>query len=191
MNNLMKFYLDGNEVQPAVNWKDIDISLKKDKELNIFLLFQDFELQFDADGYDYLSNIIYDGLSCNEVDVRIDKFCNGEYVIMFQGKLIIADCEVDEQACVVSAKVQDKSFFYSINNNKNIKTSFNGAYTKNKEAITPTIIYNLDVRDVSTLAVTRTVEACRVEEAFRYFVDFMTDNSVSFVSDTFGSGGTV
>jgi hypothetical protein len=185
----MKFYLDGNEVQPAVNWKDIDVSLKKDKNLNIFLLFQDFELQFDADGYDYLSNIIYDGLFCNEVDVRIDKFCNGEYVVMFQGKLIIADCEVDEQACIVSAKVQDKSFFYTINNNKNIKTSFNGLYTKNKEAITSTEIYELDVRDVSTLAVTRTVESCRVEEAFRYFVDFMTDNSVSFVSDTFGSGG--
>lgn len=186
----MKFYLDGNEVKPAINWQDIDVSLKVDKQLNIFLLFQDFDLQFDADGYDYLSNIIYNQSFCTEVDIRIDKFCNGEYVLLFAGKIFISDCSVDEQTCIVTAKVQDRSFFYSINNNKNIKTSLDAEYTKNKEPIATTIIYNLDVRDVSTLAVTRTVEACRVEEAFRYFVDFMTDNSVSFVSDTFGANGT-
>lgn len=187
--NLFKFYLDGIEVSPALNWEDIDVSLKRDKQLNIFLLFQDFELDFDAEGYDYLSNIIYNESFCTEVNIKIEKYCNAEYVLLYAGIIFISDCSVNEQACIVSAKIQDKSFFYAINNNKNIKTSLDGLYTKNKQNIVSTQIYDLQVRDVSTLAVTRTIEACRVEEAFRYFIDFMTDNSVSFVSDTFGANG--
>jgi len=49
--------------------------------------------------------------------------------------------------------------------------------------------YDLDVYRVVGNTFWKTIPACRIEEAFRYFIDFMTDNSISFVSDTFGASG--
>jgi hypothetical protein len=186
---MFQFFLDGNLVESATNWKDVSSTIKRDNQQNLFLLFQEYDLTFDSTGYDYLIDKIQNDSFCTEVVVEIKKMCDDDYLTIFNGILFISDCVVDERACTIKCKVNDKSFFSKINNNKNIKTSLDGAFTKLKQPITAIEQYDLEVFSVGSNSSVRTVIACRIEEAFRYFVDFMTESSVGFRSDTFGATG--
>lgn len=186
---MMEFYLDGQLVDPATNWKDVSSTLRRDKDLNLFLLYQEYDLTFADSGYDYLIGKINGPGFCTQVDVEIRKDCGDEMKVIFRGILFIADCTVNEKTCTIKVKVNDRSFFSKINNNKNIKTAIDAPFTKNQLPITPVEIYDLELFRVSNNTTVRTVEACRVEEAFRYLVEFMTDGDIGFVSDTFGASG--
>lgn len=186
---MMRFYLDGTLVDPATNWQEVSSTIRRDKELNVFLLFQEYTLTFDGSGFDYLLGKINGPGFCTQVNIDIEKLCEDEWRIIFSGILFISDCEVNEKTGTIQAKVSDKSFFSKINNNKNIKTAIDAPYTKNQLDATPVEIYDLELFNVTANASVRTVEACRVEEAFRYLIDFMTDKTVAFVSDTFGANG--
>lgn len=186
---MFQFFLDGTLVESATNWKDVSSTIKRDNQQNLFLLFQEYDLTFDSTGYDYLIDKIQNDSFCTEVVVEIKKMCDDSYLTIFNGIMFISDCVVDERACTIKCKVNDKSFFSKINNNKNIKTSLDGAFTKLKNPITAIEQYDLEVFNVGSNSSVRTVIACRIEEAFRYFIDFMTESSVGFQSDTFGATG--
>jgi len=188
---MMRFKLDGNIVDSPKNWEEVNTTIKRDPNVNLFLLYQEYNLEFADSGHAYLSNLSVNDSFCTQVSVTIEVECNQQWSLIFDGFIFLSDCEFNERACTVNCKVNDKSFFSKINNNKSIKTSLEGAYTKNKEAITVTEQYDLDVYRVSDgTTLIRTVPTCRVEEAFRYMVDFMTDNTVGFTSTSFGAGGT-
>lgn len=186
---MMRFYLDGNLVDPATNWQEVSSTIRRDKELNVFLLFQEYTLSFDGTGFDYLINLVNNDSFCREVDILIEKRCDESWQTIFAGVFFVSDCEVNEKTGIIKVKVNDKSFFSKINNNKNIKTSMDGGKTKNNLDITSTEVYDVGMYSVGANTLVRTVQCCRIEEAFRYLIDFMTDNTVSFVSDTFGAGG--
>lgn len=188
---MMRFKLDGNLVDSPKNWEEVNTTIKRDPNVNLFLLYQEYNLEFADSGHTYLYNLSVNDSFCTQVSVTIEVECNQQWSLIFDGFIFLSDCEFNERACTVNCKVNDKSFFSKINNNKSIKTSLEGAYTKNKEAITVTEQYDLDVYRVSNgSTLIRTVPTCRVEEAFRYMVDFMTDNTVGFTSTSFGAGGT-
>jgi hypothetical protein len=186
---MMDFYLDGQLVDPATNWKDVSSTLRKDKDLNLFLLFQEYDLTFADSGYDYLIGKINGPGFCTQVDVEIRRDCGSEMKTIFRGILFIADCTVNEKTCTIKVKVNDRSFFSKINNNKSIKTAIDAPLTKNGLALAPVEIYDLELFRVTNNTTVRTVQACRVEEAFRYLIEFMTDGDIGFVSDTFGASG--
>lgn len=185
---MMRFYLDGTLVDPATNWQEVSSTIRKDKELNVFLLFQDYTLSFDGSGFDYLVNLVNNDSFCREIDITIEKKCDEFWQVIFSGVFFVSDCEVNEKTGVIKVKVNDKSFFSKINNNKNIKTSLDGGRTKNNLDITATNVYDVEVFTVANVS-KYNVESCRVEEAFKYLIDFMTDNTVGFASNTFGAGG--
>lgn len=188
---MMRFKFDGNLIDPPKNWEEVNTTIKRDPSVNLFLLYQEYNLEFADSGHEYLYNLTVNDSFCTQVQVTIEVECNQQWSLIFDGFIFLSDCEFNERACTVNCKVNDKSFFSKINNNKSIKTSLEGAYTKNKEAITVTQQYDLDVYQVSNgSTLIRTVPTCRVEEAFRYMVDFMTDNTVGFTSTSFGAGGT-
>lgn len=187
---MMRFKLDGNLVDSPKNWEEVNTTIKRDPNINLFLLYQEYNLEFADSGHAYLSNLSVNDSFCTQVSVTIEVECNQQWSLIFDGFIFLSDCEFNERACTVNCKVNDKSFFSKINNNKSIKTSLEGFYTKNKEDITVTEQYDLDVYRVSNgSTLIRTVPTCRVEEAFRYMVDFMTDNTVGFTSTSFGAGG--
>ena len=186
---MIQFYFDGNLVDPATNWQEVSSTIRRDSNLQLFLLFQEYTLTFADGAYDYIIDKVNNDSFCTEIAVEIRRDCGDEFRKIFSGLMFISDCEIDERSCQVKCKINDKSFFSKVNNNKNIKTSLEGAYTKNKEAITAIQQYDLSVYRVVNNTLKRTVPACRIEEAFRYMVDFMTDNTVGFVSDTFGATG--
>ena len=185
----MRFKFDGNLVDAPKNWQEVNTTIKRDNNLNLFLLYQEYNLEFADSGYEYIYDLSVNNSFCTQVGVSIEIECNQQWQLIFDGIIFLSDCEFNERACTVNCKVNDKSFFSKINNNKSIKTSLDGAYTKNKESITVTEQYDLDIYRVSNNTLLRTIATCRVEEAFRYMIDFMTDNTVSFTSSTFGAGG--
>ena len=188
---MMTFFLDGAQITPPTNWQEVASTIKRDNNLNLFLLYQEYDLEFDADGYDYLIDKINNDSFCTQVTLDIYRDCGPtDQRLIFSGILFISDCTVNERNCTVKCKVNDRSFFSKINNNKNIKTSLEGAKTKMGEDILAIEEYDLEVYKVTNPgSLSRNVSSCRIEEAFRYMIDFMTDNTIGFVSDTFGANG--
>jgi hypothetical protein len=187
---MIRFLLNGTEVSPATNWQEVSSTIKKDSEYNLFLLFQEYDLIFVDDGYEYIFNELTTDGFCTEIGITIQSLCLGQWTTIFNGIIFVSDCEINEKNCSIKCKVSDKSFFSKVNNNKNIKTSLDGLYTKNQVSIAASTTYDLDVYNVTANALVRTVPTCRVSEAFSYLIKFMTDNTVSFASTTFGVGGT-
>lgn len=188
---MMRFKFDGNLIDPPKNWEEVDTTIKRDNQLNLFLLYQEYNLEFADTGFDYLYDISINQNFCTQVVVTIEIECNQQWNLIFRGIIFLSDCEFNERGCSVNCKVSDDSFFSKINNNKNIKTSLEGLYTKNRSNITVAANYDLNVIDIlNGTTVVRTVQSCRIFEAFRYFIDFMTDNSISFISNSFDIGGT-
>ena len=186
---MMQFIFDNtNTVDSATNWEEVSSTLKVDDQYNLFLLHQEYTLNFIGSGYQYIIDKMDEGF-CTEVAITIQIDCGSNWQTIFNGIIFISDCEVDERNCSVKCKVSDKSFFSKVNNNKNIKTSLDGLFTKNQETLAAAHQYDLDVYSVTANTLVRTVPSCRVWEAFDYFISFMTDNGVTFASDTFGIGG--
>lgn len=190
MSTQFKFLLDDTEVTIPDGWKDIKTSIRRDKQFNSVLVYQDVEVEFTADGYEYLYTKLQDNF-CNTIDLKILDNCGGSsYRQIIRGKIFVSDCRFDEKNCKARVKIEDRSFYASINNNKSIKTSVFTDKSKNQVAITQATTYNLDIYSVSANALVRSnAQAVTVYQAFRLLVDFMTDGEVGFESDTFNVGG--
>lgn len=184
---MIKFRLDYNLVEPALNWQDVNLTIKTDKQYSLYLQYQEYDLEFAGSGYDYLIGLINSESFCDQIICEMFSECENEYLI-FSGIIFLNDCEVNERTCTVKCKVSDRSFFSMVNNNKNIKTSLNSGKTKNGLDLPDTLNYQIDVYSVNTNTVKYTIDTTRVFWAFHYFIKFMSDNKLDFVSDTFYSG---
>lgn len=187
---MIRFIFDTNIVDPAANWEEVSSTIKRDEQYNLFLLYQEYTLNFIGSGFDYIMDKITNDGFCTQIDITIQSQCDQSWSTIFNGIIFISDCEVNEKKCEVKCKVSDKSFFSKVNNNKNIKTSLGGVFTKNLVPLAAASQYDLDVYNVTANALVRNnVPCCRIEEAFNYFISFMTDSTVTFASSTFGVGG--
>lgn len=184
---MIKFTLDYNLVDPALNWKDINFTIKTDKQYSLYLQYQEYDLEFSGSGFDYIISKINSDSFCEQIVCEIFSTCETDYLI-FSGIIFLNDCEVNERACTVKCKVSDRSFFAMVNNNKNIKTALNSGKTKNGEDIPNVVNFDLDVHSVNGDVYKYTINACRVYEAFKYMISFVSDNKLDFVSDTFYNG---
>lgn len=188
---MMKFYLDGTLVDNPTDWDELKSYLRRDDDFNGVLLFQESSLTFGGDGYEYLYSKLTDSF-CNVVELKIlDNCAGGDYVEIIKGSIFVSDCKFNEKDCLCNAKVEDNSFYKSINNNKNIKFSPFTDRTKNALTLSTATTYNLDVYSVVNPATILrfNCQAVTVYEAFRTIIAFMSDNNVSFRSDTFNVGG--
>lgn len=184
---MIKFTLDYNLVDPALNWKDINFTIKTDKQYSLYLQYQDYDLEFAGSGFDYIISKINSDIFCEQIICEIFSTCETDYLI-FSGIIFLNDCEVNERACTVKCKVSDRSFFSMINNNKNIKTALNSGFTKNGEVLPDVVDYFIDVHSVNGDALKYQINGCRVYEAFKYMIGFMSDNKLDFRSDLFYTG---
>jgi len=184
---MIKFRLDYTLVDPALNWQDVNFTIKTDKQYSLYLQYQEYELEFDGSGFDYINSKINSGEFCDQIICEMFSECENEYLI-FSGIIFLNDCEVNERACTIKCKVSDRSFFAMVNNNKSIKTAINSKYTKNGEDLADVVNYRVDVHSVIGDTLKYTIDTCRVYEAFKYLVGFMSDNKLQFKSDTFYLG---
>lgn len=186
---MIKFTIDYLEVDPALNWQDINFTIKTDKQYNLFLQYQEYTLDFAGSGFAYIYDKINNDSFCESIPCEIFSTCDKIDYLIFSGNILLTDCEVNERTCTVKCKVVDKSFFSRINNNKNIKTALDSAKTKNGEVLGNCNQYTVDVYSVLGNTFKYEVECARVWDAFRYMIDFVSDNTIDFRSDAFAYTG--
>ncbi len=185
---MVRFYLDGIEVTSPVNWQEFSLKLAKDKTIDAILLTSDTSLQWADDGYSYLNGLIESGGFCTSVDLLVKDDEPIDQVV-FYGRVFLSSSEIDESLCTIKSRVEDRSFYAMINSNKGIEADMTAEVSKNGTAIPAVDMYVLDVHDVVGGAFVDSIYSVRVFDAFRYLTDFMTDDTIGFVSDTFDIGG--
>ena len=187
---MMKFWLDGSEVDEPIDWADLTSVLKRDDTFNSVLLYQEGTLTFDSNGYDYLVGKIAENGFCGSVDIDVfDHSTESEPVQIVKGTIFLSDISINEYDYTAVCKVEDRSFYAKINNNKNIKCVVSSPYTKNQEDLTAATNYLLKLYKPPSSSTHWEIASVRVYEAFRVLVAFMTDNAVAFISDTFDIAG--
>ncbi len=187
---MVRVVIDGNVFDSPDNWIELNTSFKRDDDINTILVTTDGSYDFSGEIYNYLNGLINSEGFCTSVDISFQEMCDGNWVQTMKGNIFLSDCIVNEKHCSLTTTVQDASFYAKINNNKKIKTSPQAGRSKNNVAITPAPTYDLDVyRPSNDSLLLSNVPAIRVYDLFRYFVDFLSDGSLTFTSNTFDVGG--
>lgn len=187
---MIRFVLDGTAYNSSNNWKELKSRFLRDDKNNTILVTTDGKYEFSDDAFTYISNKADTSGFCDEIEVSVQENCDGSYREIITGNMFISDTEINERTCTVESTIQDNSFYAKIANNRKIKTSPDAGKDKNGNSITQATTYNMDVYSISANTLLfNNVPAVRVEEAFRYLVDFMSEGQLGFVSDTFGVGG--
>ncbi len=187
---MFRVLLDGTTYDSPTDWTELKSVFKRDDKNNTILLTTDGQYTFAGDAYTYITNLIDTVGFCTSVDVKIQQMCGDDWVQISSGNIFLSDCEVNERACTVTTTIQDNSFYAKVNNNRSIKTSPQGGRSKNNEAITIAPTYDLDFYRIANNALLKSnVPAVRIYDVFRYMIDFVSDGTITFASDTFNVGG--
>lgn len=188
---MVRVVIDGNVFGSPDNWEELKSSFKRDDKSRTILLTTDGTYDFSGDAFTYINDKINDEGFCTSLAISFQEMCSGSWVQTISGNIFLSDCEVNERTCVVSVRIQDDSFYAKINNNKKIKTSPQAERSKNNLTIPTAPTYNLDIYKQSNDSLLKNnVPAIRIFDVFRYFIDFVSDGTLTFVSSTFDVGGT-
>ena len=183
----MLFTLDNIPVSDAIDWTDVQSSLKRNDELNLLVLDQQGNITFDKDGYTYIVDKVENDGFCTFVQLNVYDYCEeGSPIEIVKARLYLSDVTIDEYNCQVQCKITDDSFFALINNNKSIKATVSAGTSKNGVAITAAESANkIEIYEPPSNSASRTLYGVRVYEAFRFLIEFMSDGVIGFASDTF------
>lgn len=188
---MVRVVIDGNVFGSPDNWEELKSTFKRDEKNRTILLTTDGSYDFSGDAFTYINDKINSEGFCTSLEVSFQEMCDGNWIQTISGNIFLSDCEVNERTCVITAKIQDDSFYAKINNNKKIKTSPQAERSKNNTTIATAPTYNLDVyRESNDSLLKNNVPAIRIFDVFRYFIDFVSDGTLTFASSTFDVGGT-
>ncbi len=181
-------YLDNVVYDNPQNWEGVDTVLKRDREFDGVLAYYDATVTFYGDAYDYLLAKKDEGF-CSTAEMVVMRTDGYTPKKVAQGTIFIADCEFKEGERSVLCKIKDSTFYAKINTNKAIKTVPSGNVSKNGSTITPAIPYDILMYALDGTTPIKTIYSIRVYEAFKWFIAFMTNNTITFRSDAFDYGG--
>lgn len=180
--------LDGQQVTSPENWKATSAKISYDHDTQITSVDYSQEYVFTGDGFEYLYGKFKSGQECDIVNVRVID-CGREIV---RGVIFITACRFNEKLCTATVKVEDDGYSARIQNNKGIKAALGSAESKNLLPITPCPTVQVFMFNQLTGGplVSSTQRACyTVHDAFKWWIDWMTDGTVGFRSDVFNVGG--
>lgn len=180
---MIRFYLDGTEVVNPKGWEGMKSVLKRDADTDGIYVYQDQDVEFTGDGYDYIKSIADQNGYCAQIDCEVTITRNGDTKRLLSGHIFISDCTFNEKAVTVTAKVKDASFYSMIEYNKGVEAVVSAGKSMNGIDITPAPKFFLGVYDTEN-NLNKTAYSVRVYDAFRYLVDFMSDGNMSFASDS-------
>ena len=184
---MIRFYLDGQEVDNPKGWEGMRSVIKRDQETNGITIFQDQDVEFTGDGYAYIESVSNLKGYCAIIDCEVTRTVNGATKRLLRGHIFISDCQFNERTCSVVAKVKDSSYSSMIEYNKGIEAVVSAGKSKNNSDIDPCPKFTLQMYDQFNNSV-RSIYSVRVWDAFKYLVDFMSDGLIGFASDTFEYG---
>jgi len=198
-NKINLFYLD--DVLLATDpkgWDDINFMIKLDKDLNGRLIFIDVELEFFDDGYNYLTDKLYEDGFCETVNLKIMEACaDSNYRLIHEGIIFLSKLQIDEKTCGVKVRPDDNSFYAKIDKNRGLNVLPWVEQSKNGVEIEPAelekILFFNPVDGVyyphTLVTGDYTCTGYRAFEIFRYMVAWMTDGTVDFGSTLFDTSG--
>lgn len=203
MNALAKFYIGTTELtENPEGWEDFLITLRFDRELKGLFSLAETSLTFWEDGYDLIKAAFDTHGYCYTLPFEIRKWDEDvvAWVPIFTGTIFLKDCEFTEgiEGFSVKAAIQDNSFFAKIYNNRNLKAKIYVGKSKNNVSISPAAYTRVQYFSSPTgmyysmpvgAGFERNNTAFKVYDVLKYFIDFMSDGTMDFVSDTFGPGG--
>ena len=186
----MRFFLDGIEIVDEPKGEVIT-SIKRDQVLGGFIIANDAKLSWHGDGYAHIQSVIDDTGFCGEIECQITDDCSGSVVTIFEGKIFILEIQKSSN-CIITAPLQDNSYYARINKNKSIKISIDTVKSKNDvdiEAAKENIaqMFNPTAAAGVYLSAKRTIY--RVYDVFKNMIAFMSDDEVGFDSNYFGING--
>jgi len=187
-----RLFLDGIEFydipEEIFNMK---ISLIRDAGIDndeqIFRTKTEEELNFYGDTYKYLCERRNDSI-CEDIDIRIERFCNNVWNVLFIGKIKQLNSIHLPAKCIMRCRVYDNSYSalirerqdnsYFLNLNKSIDDSdIQSCHYNLIEAFKP-----LDSNGTKKIAV------YEVFEVLKYLISILTNDKVQVVSDVFTGG---
>lgn len=187
-----RIYLDSTLItDKPKGFDEVVLSIERDPELDGVFYRYGSPLTFVGDGYDDLK-AKYDVSFCGNVSVQIDSRCDpeGSYDTIFEGTIQLSKCEFNLTECSVTATLADDTISAKIANNWRISGVINTDKSVSKTTITAATDIDLDLFTPSTGLYDKTARmAYSVYDAFEWLVDYMTDGTVEFASDSFGGGG--
>lgn len=200
MQSRYKFYLDDIEVNEPNELKAYITTIKRDFEMNALFIVNDSRFEFSKttptgvkqDAYTYLYNKFLSDDFCASVEFRVLEDCTrtGVYDVIDKGYIKICNCEFETGTNNVTVNVVDDAYFARIKNNKDIETNLFTNLTKNGVSITSPTPLSLHITTGCTAqSSTNQGWTIRVYEAFKFLVEFMTDDIMEFDSPVFGVGG--
>lgn len=186
---MLRFILNGNEIENPIGWDDISLSIKRDLDLNFVFCAYEGELTFFGQAFNDLYNIYKTDSFCQIVPLIIEYKCeNGNYDQLAVCNIIISDCEFNIFRCECKAKIVDNTWGTRINNNKNMPYSFGYKKTKNGFNLVPPA--QEFVNFFTTAGAYTYIDRIGFSafNCFQSILGFITDNNVTFVSDYFSTG---
>lgn len=195
MGVILKCFLDGDEYTLPLEWGNFTTSIKRDDVINGLFEKNEQTFTFYDDAYQYLKNIFDSDSFCNAVELVITGSVDGDsYDNYFIGEIHISDITFDEKRLYAKTKIQDNSFYAKINNNRAAGSLLHVPKSKAGDTISAATITTMKVFAPTTgayysAAGVRGGASYRVYDAFEYLINFMTDGTVGFASDSFDVGG--
>jgi len=183
----IQFFINGQEYEDPLNWRDFTIKLQLDKQINAVVTTYDIDLEMGGDAYQYLTNIRVNGSYCEPIPVLIKYSCNGiGYINLVEGNIFITECKFNLSRCTVATRVFDKTFSSYINTNKNVKYISDALFTKDLvPMIAPpiSIVEMFIPRNGATSA--NIIFGIKVFDYFTKIIEFISNGTVNFVSNFF------
>lgn len=179
------YILDGVAMTGIVNDMEITTTIKRNSNMDGFLIFADANLTFTGQAYDYIRGQFFDNGYCQLITIQIiDNCSSGEVVTVYNGIIKQSGTSIDLHECTATVKLEDSGFYSYINNNKSMKVSPTQTGTKSGEISDPPDVYDVEFFDTATgLPLATPVKCYRAYDLFRHCIDVITDNRLGFVSD--------
>lgn len=181
-----KVLIDGVEVQEPNGIKGLTQEIQFVNEYRGLFTYITGDLDFYGDGFDALETYLFTS-PCSEAEFQL--FLNNKSY--FEGKIDISDItEMNVSRSVIKTPIQDNNLSSYITKNSKIKTFINVTRTKNGETLTAATRVTTDFFTPSTGTYDHTfANIYPVGDAFRYLVEWMSDNQMTCSSPLFDTGG--
>ena len=183
----IQFFIDGQEFEDPLNWKDFTIKLQLDKQINAVVTTYDVDLELGGDSYEYLTNIRVLGSYCDPIPVLLKYNCGtGAWYDLVEGNIFITECRFNLSRCFVSTRIFDKTFSSYISTNKNVKYITDALFTKDLvPMIDPPIRIVTMFIPQNGATSSNVIFGIKAFDYFKKIIEFISNGTVNFVSSFF------
>lgn len=182
-------FLNGTAIEEPKGWEDFSDELVRDIKERIIGTKYKVSLTFTGSGHSFLQGVFDADGPCAIVTYEAKQWCAGVQYSIIRGTVSLSECKFNETRCEVEADIADDGVGARVINNKEIPVSPEAELTKNSKPLTPVTPVALEVFDPAAAAgtwIVTTRTAYDWFDCFQHLVLYITDNTVSLVSDWYG-----